>query len=147
MIIMSLEPSSVINLVTFSLSCLCQMLTTSLAALCPHYHIPTTKLPWKQFDKVTAKEHLHIENWLNIMIPPGPNFDLRKLNPSELQVLVGPYLAAVKTGNDMVGTTFIIKKWTWGMSHVLQFLTYIDIVTPQNKSKCWILILKKAKYH
>ena len=75
-----------------------------------------TKLPWKQFDDVAAKEQICIVNYPDDVIPPGPNFDVKKLSSTELQLLVGPYIAAVQAEKDITGTTFRVKKWSQGMS-------------------------------
>lgn len=73
-------------------------------------------MPWKHFEDVAAKEELCIVNWPDNVMAPGPGFDLKKLTPAELQLLVGAYIDAVQSGSDVNGTTFHIKKWSQGTS-------------------------------
>ena len=92
-------------------------LTSSLTVVyCPHYQLASTKLTWEQFDDVAAKEQICIVNYLDGVIPPGPNFDIKKLSVMELQLLVGPYIAAIQAEEDIAGTTFHVVKWPQGMS-------------------------------
>ena len=92
-------------------------LTSSLTAVyCPRYQPASTKLPWKQFDDVAAKEQICIVNYPDGVIPPGPNFNVNKLSITELQLLVGQYIAAIQAEEDIAGTIFRVVKWPQDMS-------------------------------
>lgn len=54
-------------------------------------------------------------NYPDGVTPPGPDFDLKKLSPAGLQLMVGPYIGAVQAGDDVAGTAFVIKQWSQGM--------------------------------
>lgn len=88
-----------------------------------------TKLPWKWFDDVAAKEQICIVNYPDDVIPPGPNFDVKKLSATELQLLVGPYIATIQEEKDITGTMFRVKKmvprYVFGTSYYFSFLTLL----------------------
>ena len=90
-----------------------------LAAICPCYQLSTSKLPWKHFKEVATREHICIENYPDDVMPPGPDFDLKKLSPADLQLLVGPYITAVQAKKEVAGTSFYMTKWSQGTSQHL----------------------------
>lgn len=91
-----------------------------VASFCARYRRTSSKLPWKQYEEVAAKEHLCLMGYPDSVVPPGPDFDLKKLDPVELQLLVGQYIAAVQAGaRDVSGTTFYITRWSQGMLQLL----------------------------
>lgn len=63
-------------------------------------------------------------NYPDGVIPPGPDFDIKKLTPAELQLLVGRYITAVQAGEDVTETTFYVAKWLQGMSLQLPTTSY-----------------------
>ena len=86
-----------------------------LATICPCYKSLTSKLPWKHFEEVAAKKYICINNYPDDVMPPGPDIDLKKLSPAELQLLVGPYITAVQAKKEVTGTSFYMTKWSQGM--------------------------------
>jgi len=71
-------------------------------------------LPWKRWVELSAKEELCIVGWINGILPPGPDFDIKKLGASELQEIAGSYVDTVLNGNDNYDV-FSVIRWTKGV--------------------------------
>jgi hypothetical protein len=71
-------------------------------------------IPWKRWLDVAAKEELCIVDWIDSIMPPGPDFDIKGLDSGELRELVGPYIDAILEGHDSHGT-FSMVRWSEGV--------------------------------
>jgi hypothetical protein len=82
----------------------------------PRYH-----LPWKRWLDIAAKEELCIIGWVDGIIPPGYDFDIKKLGAGELREISGSYVDALLNGDDD-HEVFSIIHWTpgaWFTFHVI----------------------------
>lgn len=71
-------------------------------------------LPWKRWVEVAAKEELCIIGWVDGILPPGPNFDIKKLGASELRQIAGSYVDNALNGSDDY-EVFTVIRWSRGM--------------------------------
>ena len=71
-------------------------------------------LPWKRWVELSAKEELCIVGWIDGILPPGPDFDIKKLGASELREIAGSYVDTVLNGNDNYDI-FSVIRWTKGV--------------------------------
>ena len=91
----------------------------SIATHLPRYlSTSNTKLPWKQWLEVAAKEELRIANYPEGVVTPGPDFSLKKLPSQDLHALVGKYIIAVENDQDVAGAKFWVESWTDGASQL-----------------------------
>jgi hypothetical protein len=81
------------------------------------------KLPWKRWVDLAAKEELCIISWVDGVMPPGPDFDIKKLGAGELRSLAGSYVDAILTGSDDY-EAFSVIRWTAGKSVYCHMITY-----------------------
>ena len=78
------------------------------------YSTNKVRLPWKCWLEVAAKHKLCIAHWTDGIMPPGRDFDLKKLSASELRDLSGSYVDAMLNGNDNF-EVFSVIPWSAGM--------------------------------
>ena len=71
-------------------------------------------LPWKCWVELSAKEELCIVGWIDGILPPGPDFDIKKLGASKLQEIAGSYVDTILNGNDNYDV-FSVIHWTKGV--------------------------------
>ncbi len=71
-------------------------------------------LPWKHWVELSAKEELCIVGWIDGILPPGPDFDIKKLGASELREIAGSYVNTILNGNDNYDV-FSVIRWTEGV--------------------------------
>lgn len=72
-------------------------------------------LPWKHWMEFSAKEQLTIVKYPDCVLPPGPDFEIKKVSAIALQLLVGWYIEAIEKGDNTEGTHFSIEKWKDGV--------------------------------
>ena len=86
-----------------------------LANHLPRYRAGNSNLPWKHWTEFSAKEQLTIVNYPDGVLPPGPDFKIKKVSAMALQLLVGRYIEAIEKGDNTEGTHFSIEKWKDGV--------------------------------
>jgi hypothetical protein len=77
-------------------------------------------LPWKRWVEVAAKEELCIVNWVDEILPPGPNFDIKKLGASELREIAGSYVDCALNGDENYDA-FSVIRWPAGVWFICHY--------------------------
>jgi hypothetical protein len=80
----------------------------------PGYSVQKVHLPWRRWLDVVAREELCIVDWVKGIIPPGPDFDIKKLGASDVRAIAGSYVDAVLNGKDDY-EAFSVIRWSEGV--------------------------------
>lgn len=96
-----------------SLPCITRIDCIDTAQFLPIYSKPKIHLPWKHWVELAAKEELCIVGWVDGIIPPGSDFDIKKLGAGELRKIVGSYIDHVLNG-DNTYEAFSVIRWSEG---------------------------------
>jgi hypothetical protein len=80
----------------------------------PVYSGQKLHLPWKRWLELAAKEALCIIDWVDGIIPPGPEFDIKKLGAGELRDIAGSYVDNILNGSDDY-EVFSVIRWSAGV--------------------------------
>ena len=77
------------------------------------------RLPWKRWLDLAAKEFLCIIGWEDGIMPPGPEFDIKKLGAGELRDIAGSYVDNTLNDSDNYEAFSVIRwsKGVWFSSH------------------------------
>jgi hypothetical protein len=84
------------------------------ATFLPTYIDPRVRLPWKRWLDVAAKEELCINGWIEEVLPPGPDFDIKKLGAGALRDISGSYVDHLLNGT-MDYEAFTVTRWSAGV--------------------------------
>ena len=71
-------------------------------------------LPWKHWLELTAKEAFCLIGWEDGILPPGPDFDIKKLTASEIRDVARSYVDSTLNGSDDY-QAFSVICWSAGM--------------------------------
>jgi len=112
--------------------------------LLPVYSNQKIHLPWKRWLDIAAKEALCIIDWVNGILPPGPDFDIKKLGAGELRDIAGSYVDSVLNSGDDYDA-FSVIRWTAGVSDYYHRNTII-LMFYQNNVPFPTLIRKKGLF-
>jgi hypothetical protein len=82
--------------------------------LLPMYFSQKMHLPWKCWVDVAAKEKLCIIDWINGVLPPGSDFNIKKLGASEIHEITGSYVDSILNGN-IDYKVFSVICWSTGV--------------------------------
>jgi hypothetical protein len=80
----------------------------------PAYSGQKNHLPWKRWVELAAKEALCMIGWGDGILPPGPDFNIKKLNASEIRDIAGSYVDSTLIGSDDY-EAFSVIRWSAGM--------------------------------
>lgn len=80
----------------------------------PAYSNQKIHLPWKRWLELAAQEGLCIIDWVDGVIPPGPDFDVKKLIASEIRDIAGSYVDSILNGSDHY-KAFSVIRWSAGV--------------------------------
>lgn len=103
------------------------------------------RLPWKRWVEVAGKEELCIIDWVDGAIPPGPDFDIKKLGAPELREIAGSYVDGVLNG-DNDPEAFSVIHWSAGVWFKCHYNSTL-LTIHQSSVLFLMLIQKRGSFH
>jgi hypothetical protein len=74
-------------------------------------------LPWKRWLEVAWKEFLCIIGWVDGVMPPGPDFDIKKLGAGDVREIAGSYVDNILSGTNNYQASVV--RWSAGVWYLL----------------------------
>jgi hypothetical protein len=75
-------------------------------------------LPWKRWLELAWKEFLCIIGWVDGVMPPGPDFDIKKLGAGDVREIAGSYVDNILNGTNNY-QAFSVVRWSAGVWYLL----------------------------
>ena len=73
-----------------------------------------TNVSWKRWVELAAKEELCITGWTDGILPPGLDFEIRKMGAGELREITGSYVDSTLKNKDRY-EAFSVARWSTGV--------------------------------